>query len=236
VRRQGRVLLGVLAAAVLAGCGGPGLPPGGGGGDGDGPPKEVPPIADAKKSLWPLTTGSSWAYRIVDATKGTFEKTVTVLGPMDVPDTQGKAIAVKSVQPYLEELSWQLDQDGMVGRVREEDRKDGAVARVTVWTPSTLKAISAEKPLGWHNAATTHEIERLGDGSLNSEKDKTYVWTVEAVDEQVVVPAGNFKAIKVVRTRTDKPDYLRTYWLVPGIGKVKEDGERLEELLRYDIK
>ena len=53
----------------------------------------------------------------------------------------------------------------------------------------------------------------------------------------VTVPAGTFtNAIQVRRERTDKPDYLRRYWLVPGVGKVREEGERTEELSSYDIK
>jgi hypothetical protein len=57
------------------------------------------------------------------------------------------------------------------------------------------------------------------------------------VNETVTVPAGTFNnALKVQRERPDKEDSARTYWLVPGIGKVKEDGERLEELVSYDVK
>jgi hypothetical protein len=39
-----------------------------------------------------------------------------------------------------------------------------------------------------------------------------------------------------VRTKQGKEAKDRTYWLVPGIGKVKEDGERLELLQSFDVK
>lgn len=235
------VLLPTLVA--LAGCEGGGIPdpaPGGGGGGGPTeqiePPEELPKPSDPVKSLWPLTTGSSWTYRIDDPLRGTFEKTVTVLGPQKVPERDVEAIAVQSVQPHLEELSWQIDQDGLVSRLREEDSKDGMLVRVMSWTPSTLKSLSAEQPVGWQKSISAHEVEQLPDGTLKTEKDKVFLWAVVAVEETVTTPAGTFKALKVTRERPDKTDWTRTYWLVPGVGKVREEGERTEVLLRYDIK
>ncbi len=61
------------------------------------------------------------------------------------------------------------------------------------------------------------------DDGLGEEKEQTYVWRVLAVNETVTVPAGTFtNAIRIERDRPDKEGKLRTYWLVPGIGKVKE--------------
>ena len=188
------------------------------------------------KSLWPLTRGTRWTYRITDPTRGTFEKQVEVLGEQTVPETSMKAIAVRSLQPHLEELSWQLELNGVVVRLREEDRKAGALARVTTWSPATVKAIAQEQSVGWTFTSDIRELTRLGDGTTE-DKDKTYVWHVEAVNETVTTPAGTFtNAIRLKRARGDKENQERTYWLVPGIGKVKEDGERLEELVSYDIK
>ena len=188
------------------------------------------------KSLWPLTRGTRWTYRITDPTRGTFEKQVEVMGEQTVPETSMKAIAVRSLQPHLEELSWQLELNGVVVRLREEDRKAGALARVTTWSPATVKAIAQEQRVGWTFTSDIRELTRLGDGTTE-DKDKTYVWRVEAVNETVTTPAGTFtNAIRLKRARGDKENQERTYWLVPGIGKVKEDGERLEELVSYDIK
>jgi hypothetical protein len=200
---------------------------------------DVPPDTNQPApftSLWPLTRGSTWTYRITDPTRGTFEKQVEVLGEQTVPETNMKALAVRSTQPHLEELSWQLEMNGVVVRLREEDRKAGTLARVTTWSPATVKAISREQSLGWTFTSDIRELTRLGDGSTE-DKDKTYIWRVEAVNETVTTPAGTFtNAIRLKRARGDKENQERTYWLVPGIGKVKEDGERLEELVSHDIK
>ncbi|MBI3185915.1 MAG: hypothetical protein HYZ28_27585 [Myxococcales bacterium] len=200
------------------------------------PPEKAPAPPAAPKSYWPLTAGTSWTYRITDPNRGVFEKAVTVIGPNAVPESNMTAILVRSAQPHLEEISWQVDMNGLVTRVREEDRKDGALARVTTWAPSTLKALSAAQAQGWSVSVSAHEVERLADGTVNAEKDKVYVWKVVEAEVEVSTPAGTFKAMKVSRERPDKSDYLRTYWLVPGVGKVREEGERVEELLQYDVR
>jgi hypothetical protein len=242
-----------LAAAVCwVGCGEGGSLPGGKDGteqpattnpDGTVTLPDIPadknPDGETKApeftSLWPLTKGTRWTYRITDPTRGTFEKQVEVLGEQTVPDTSMKAIAVRSTQPHLEELSWQVELNGVVVRLREEDRKAGTLARVTTWSPATVKAISREQSVGWTFTSDIRELTRLGDGTTE-DKDKTYVWRVEAVNETVTTPAGTFtNAIRLKRARGDKENQERTYWLVPGIGKVKEDGERLEELVSHDI-
>lgn len=240
MRCRARGSLWASAALALLACEGGGLPV-----ETQPPSQEEPsppdetkpqPTPPAPQSYWPLTQGSRWRYRISDPLRGVFEKSVSVLGPMPIPEAQGSAIAVKSVQPYLEELSWQLDSRGLVARLREEDRKDGAIARVTTWVPSTLKSLSAAQAPGWSADVSAHELTRLPDGSVSSEKDKVYSWRVVAVAVEVTVPAGTFKAMKVTRERPDKADYLRTYWLAPGVGKVREEGERTEELLDYEVK
>jgi hypothetical protein len=238
-----RAVLGALAAVVwLVGCGGGGsLPTGPGNQTPSNPELPDAPLQPDKPggplSLWPLTEGSSWTYRITDPTRGIFDKEVEVLGPQAVPGTRTTATLVRSVQPHLEERSWQIElQNGMVVRLREEDLKEGAVVRVQTWSPATVKSLAQAREAGWTYESTIRELTRMDDGTVE-EKDRTYVWRVLAVNETVSVPAGTFtNAIKVQRDRPDKEGKERLYWLVPGIGKVREDGERLEELVSYEVK
>jgi hypothetical protein len=224
-----------LVALLVAACGpGGGLPgPGTDVGNVDPPEHED----TTKDSLWPLGAGSTWTYRITDPLKGTFEKTVVVEGMAPVPGSDSNAVAVRSTQPHLEELSYQVVSDGIVFRVREEDRKAGALVRVMTWNPSVMKALAEPKAAGWSNTATVIEVERNGEDQLIDEKEKIFAWTVAGVGETVTTPAGTFSnAVKLRRERSDKDDDLaREYWLVPGVGKVYETGERTEELVRYEI-
>ncbi|WP_224245917.1 hypothetical protein [Hyalangium gracile] len=235
-----RVVVAALAAVVwLVGCGGGASLPTEPGPQNPQLPEEPlqPGNPSGASTLWPLTQGSTWTYRIDDPQKGVFDKRVEVVGQQTVPGTTMTATAVRSVQPYLEELSWQVElQSGLVVRLREEDLKDGKVVRSTTWSPATVKSLAQPQNVGWSYSSSIQETVRMDDGTVD-EKDRTYVWRVVAVNETVVVPAGTFtNAIKVLRDRPDKAGKERVYWLVPGIGKVKEDGERLEELTSYDVR
>jgi hypothetical protein len=218
-------------------------------------PKD-PATPTAPPSLWPLSAGSSWTYRIEDETLGIFTKTVRVVGAEDVPGMNPtmKAMRVHSIQTrdtvgeVYEEESWQVElTNGLVVRLREQDFKDRAqypnpfrirrwVALGTTNKPAAImKSLSKELGAGWQHTDTITEVTRIGN-EPEEFKDRTFQWRVVGV-ESVTVPAGTFpNALKVVRTKQGKEAKDRTYWLVPGIGKVKEDGERLELLQSFDVK
>jgi hypothetical protein len=232
--------LGMFCVLALA-CGdGGSLPPP----EGPPPGSNVDPSGqqpgeqvEAQRSLWPLTTGSRWTYRITDDVKGVFEKNVEVKGLEAIPEGSGSAILVHSVQPHIEERSWQVENGGIVARVREEDLKEGSLVRVTTWAPGTVKSISTARELGWVHQALVREVIRDSTGGTLEDRDKTYVWRIVEVNATVQTPAGTFTgALKIERDRPDKTGKLRTYWLVAGVGKVREEGERTEELMSYEIK
>ena len=204
----------------------------------DTPPGDGTDTPATLTNLWPLTQGSTWTYRIDDPKLGRFEKRVEVLGEQTVPETTMTAVAMRSTQPHLEELSWQIARDGVVYRLREEDHKADKLVRVTTWNPGAMKSLTLARPLGWSVEFTLNELTRYPSGTKEDDADKKkYVWSVEAVDESVTTQAGTFtNAIRLKRERKDKTEPVRRYWLVPGIGKVKETGERTEELTSYDVK
>ncbi len=236
--RRWTVWVGALALGFLAGCGPiePIQANDGGNGDGSLPDASEPPLTGT--SLWPLTTGSTWKYQIDDPLKGRFIKDVEILGEQPIPGRNESAIVMHSAQPHLDETSWQIISDGVVYRIREEDRIAGALARVMTWNPAVIKSLAEPRPVGWTNAATVMETELNGTGALMKEKQKEFVWTVEAVNATITTAAGTWdNAIRLKRGRPDKIDWEdRTYWLVPGVGKVLETGERREELIQYDVK
>jgi hypothetical protein len=236
---------GILASAALTfGCGdGGSIPTGEPGGNPStgtptttsGTPSTTP--GQTASSLWPLTTGSTWTYRITDDINGIFDKRVEVKGVQEIPEGGGQGILVSNDEPTLSELSWQREADGIVVRIREEDRRNADLLRVSTWAPGTVKAVSVSQVEGWVHSATVHELIRDSTGGTLEDRDKTYVWRVVGVNVTVSTPAGTFQnALKVERDRPDKTGKLRTYWLVPGIGKVREEGERLEELVTFDVK
>lgn len=232
--RRWRAMLLCGLVASMAGCGGAPLP----GNPNPRPDQELPPGEEdpgqASTSLYPLSVGSSWTYRITDDVE-VFEKALEVMERGPAPDGSGvTAVRVHSTQPHLTEDSWMVERDGLIYRVWEEDFREGALLRTTTWSPAIMKSVSISREAGWAESFTSEEIIEFPSGDVQ-EDEKTYVWRVVGV-ESVTVPAGTFEAVKVERVRPDKPDKLRTYWLVEGVGKVKETGERLEELLHYEVR
>lgn len=271
-----RGVMAVLAVVWwLAGCGvGGSLPEGPTGGGAPvlpgepvepdaGLPNEGPDPhqSETSTSLWPLTTGSQWTYRIEDPNyQGAYTKHVEVLGPAEVPQTNParSAVLVHSRQDRVrnnrpevyEERSWQLElTNGLVVRLREEDYIDSQSTpiRVTRWTTrdgapaAIVKSISRVPTERWPHRDLIREVVVLGGDPNNPEtKDRTYEWSSAPETQPVVVPAGTFtNAIRVTRTKINKDGIAtdaRTYWLVPGVGKVKEEGERTELLQSYEVK
>jgi hypothetical protein len=228
--------LGIFVLLALASACGPGgsIPTGTNGKPSDG---GGGPLTPANTSLHPLSTGSTWKYRVTSDVKGVFEKNVWVEGTDKVPGNGATAIRVRNAEPQLEEISWQWEDQGLVMRLREEDVVDGNLIRVTTWEPGTVKSIAESQAVNWTHNVTVHELVLDGSGGTLEDRDKTYVWTVREVNATVTVPAGTFtNVIKLERDRPEKVDKLRTYWLAPGVGKIREEGERLEELLEVNIK
>ncbi|MFB1484300.1 hypothetical protein [Corallococcus sp. RDP092CA] len=200
-------------------------------------------------TLWPLTAGSTWTYRITDDVEGVFNKVVTVQGPETVPDTTMTAVKVHSRQDrtksgtVYEENSWQLElTNGLVVRLREEDVLDGLPSKATTWSPAMMKSLATTPTtVPWEHQDQVRELITYAAGGTEG-KDPKYVWKVLEKDVTVTTPAGTFtNAIKVQRDKLNKSGEVkeekqRRYWLVPGVGKVREEGERLEELVSYDVK
>lgn len=248
------------------GSGGPidigGTPVDPGTGNDGGTDPNKPPVAST--SLWPLTTGSKWTYVIPDDPnfKGEYTKVVEVKGASEVPESNPKMNAVlvhsrqermrDNQQEIYEERSWQVQlTNGLVVRVREEDFLDSQVnpnpIRITRWTKrdntptAIMKGVASEPQQGWPYTDVIREVVILGGDPSNPEtKDRTYEWSAAWEEQPLTVPAGTFpKALRLTRTKIDKEGTRtkeRTYWLVPGVGKVKETGERTELLQSYDIK
>jgi len=248
----------LAAGWMLVGCGGGGSLP-----DADRPGTGTPPDGNvglpdpgpddpstSTGSLWPLTVGSVWVYDIQDPVHGAFQKEVTVVDEREVPGMPGtRARLVHSRQDRVatgvlyEEYSYQTElPNGLVVRLREEDHRDGMLVRTTTWSPATVKSLArAPTSLPWNYQSAVQEMTVLGDGT-QEDSDPTYAWHVLEMNVTVNTKAGTFtNAVKLRRDKLNdagevKDGKERTYWLVPGVGKVREEGERTEELVRYDIK
>jgi hypothetical protein len=211
----------------------------GGGADGGG--ASDPGSLDFSKAIYPLTTGSSWTYRVTEADGTTNEKTVTAEAEETVggdgPHAADKAVKLVSDRGAELTVSWVHSDGERVVRYREQvlDSATSAVESEEAYDPERVIAdVTSE-----HRSAGASWLEIFSTTSTNLKKgtpaetaEVRETWQVVSAAEEVTVPAGTFTAIVLQKSGTTKQ---KQYWFVPGVGKVKETGGQTEELSKYSI-
>jgi hypothetical protein len=188
--------------------------------------------------LLPLVTGNSWTYRVTDGSD-VDEKTISIGEQRTVggdgPNAEALAFEVTSQKGKSSSVSMVADLDGKLVRYVEEERdKDGDVERSYVWTPHRVWVDGSDEHRE-EDASWLEEAEELST-KIDEEPEQSTLrerWTVLSARESVTVPAGTFDAIKLQKAGGSS---LKTYWYVPGLGKVKETGGQVEELIDFDVK
>jgi hypothetical protein len=232
--RTPRLLLAstLLAGGALTACGDD-IAPGS-----DGGPDAAPCTTARSERYFPVAVGAVWSYRVTQAAGGPAEiKSSTVEALEDVGDRKAGTIAFRIRTEKIDgsTVSWQEDLCTSVTRHREQSF-DLAGTRQSdqFYVPDKLRidetpehtATGASWPVGY----TEVEIDAQGIMRTQS-KDET--WTVLAASESVVVPAGTFEALKVRKVTSGDAD--KTFWFAKGVGKVKEEGEQIEELTSFTL-
>jgi len=183
----------------------------------------------------PLDTGRSWTYRVTTS-NGTQTKTQAV-GPLeDVGGAKAGTLAyrVTTTKTGGMVVSWQADTGTAIVRHREQDLAGAGQTDELYWPHHTrLDEDPAHLAPGatWSEAFSEVALDLATMQSLTVAKTET--WTVEAVDEAVSVPAGDFCALRA--QRTSSLGSSKTYWFARGVGKVKEQtsaGDK-EELVSF---
>jgi hypothetical protein len=107
------------------------------------------------------------------------------------------------------------------------------------WEPYRLR-FDAQTPhmmLGVHFNEMFKEVKKPTKGGPTTMTSQTIGWVVDAVDEPVVVmpPSGAPRSyphcIKISHTSGS----YKSFWYASGIGKVKEVGGQIEELIDYQL-
>jgi hypothetical protein len=219
-----------LAVASLTGCGGidPSEASGGDGGELVG-------------DLLPLQVGNTWTYRVTSGGEVT-TKTQTVGEQEQVGGTGPNAGELafrmttrRGASGSKETVSWQARVGDDVVRYREQafHGTTGALKLEEHWDPYKLRVSGASER---RQAGATYleeysETKVPADGATTT-ATQTDRWEVVSSSEQVTVPAGTFQALVL---RKSGGMSQKTYWFVPGVGKVKETGSQIEELVSYEV-
>jgi len=196
----------------------------------------APPDLECTESgrYLPLAPGNSWTFRVDDG-NSVFEKTQTVGDLEDVGGDKAGTMAYRLTTTKVggTTVSWQEDTGDGILRHRELDQA-GSTQTTEVYEPYKLRLdeTAAHTTAG----ATWGEdyMEIITDAeSVTTMVAKHEDWEVEAVDEPLAVPAGDFCTLRVKRTSLveGNPGSIKTYWYVAGVGKIKEEGDGQTELL-----
>lgn len=233
----------VLALATV-GCG-DGSDAGGGTGEVDATPGAAPDAfeTDPTARYFPIEVGNTWTYDVQHLNGGSSGlklQTVEALEELDATKAGVSAYRLRSEKPSGEyTLSWQEDTgDALVRHLEVSYDSGGAVKTDEVYTPGKLRLDEAPAHLERGASYTTSYEERVDDvagGTGVTTIQKEEVWTIEAVDEQVTVPAGTYSCVRIRRVASPSGSDKR-YWFARGVGKVREESAtQIEELRSFDV-
>jgi hypothetical protein len=185
-----------------------------------------PPTAMTTETIFPIAVGNRWEYRLqdTDGEIGTKIQTVT-------STTEG-GFVFKTVRGDRETYSvQQVDAEGRLVRISEHSTFLGEVVEKMTFTPHDIRVDVDSIELGGTYSQTYLEDHDPSDGIVDVEKTQTF--TVDAVDELITVPAGSFRTVRIRRNTVN--GVIKIYWYAIGVGKVKEAGGQLEELVSSAI-
>jgi hypothetical protein len=188
--------------------------------------------------LLPFETGFSWTYRVTGDGES-FTKVTTVGAPEPVgigPHASTLAYKVVTMKGDDDQtISWQSVEGERVVRYREQafHAATGQLEAEEWWSPAKLHVDGSAA----HTTPGARWLEEYREtkqnaGELAQTETERDPWTVDGVDQSVTVPAGTFRAIVLTKSGGSAQ---KTYWYVPGVGKVKETGGQTEELVSYEV-
>jgi hypothetical protein len=187
--------------------------------------------------LLPWKVGNSWTYRVTG--DETSDKVTTIESEEKVggsgPHADVTAFKVVTQKGADKTVSWQARVGDRVIRYREQafHASTQELEAEEHWDPAKLHIDeSAEHTMDGATWVEAYQETKLPVDKEPSTEEERDSWTVDGVEQVVTVPAGTFSAIVL---RKAGGSTLKTYWYVPGVGKVKETGGQTEELVEYDV-
>jgi hypothetical protein len=226
-------LLSLFPLSLLVGCGSedPGTNPGGN--DAGGESCQL-----ATGSLLPWKVGNKWTYRVTE--DGMPSQKITTIEGLEAVGGMGPNAAKMANRVVTKKgandqtISWQAPEGDKVVRYREQSfsASTGNLELEEHWDPSKLHVDGAAdhmKRTGtpWVEMYQETKLPVGGTAVTTTARD---IWLVLADCEKVKIDDKSYDALKLQKTGGD----TKTYWYVPGVGKVKETGGQMEELLKFE--
>ena len=221
----------ITAVGDLTACGDDAQTPDGGGVD------AAPCTTVRAERYLPLQVGATWSFRVTPQVGPAEIKSSTVEALEDVGDRKAgvTAFRVRTEKIDGNTVSWQEDRCTSITRHREQSLDlQNVIITDQFYLPEKLRIdeTTAHTTLGATWTISYTEVEVDSGGAMTT-VPKNETWTVQATAESVTVPAGTFNALKVNKTTSGSAD--KTFWFVKGVGKIKEQGDQLEELMSFTL-
>jgi hypothetical protein len=191
-------------------------------------------------ALLPWKVGNNWTYRVTDS--GEVSTKVTTIGELETvggtgpnADKMANKVVTTKKDATDQTISWQVPNGDKVVRYREQaySASTGLLEEEEHWDPYKLHidgtAEHMVKGASWLEDYQETKLPVSGQPATHEARD---LWTVASESEEVVVPAGTFQALVVQKAGGSS---FKTYWYVPGLGKVKETGGQIEELAAFQL-
>lgn len=218
-----RWLAAMAVGLAVAACGGSAAVDDGGGG------------GSPANALQPLEVGTRWTYETSDAAGGDRQiKEVSVLRNETVGDLE--TTVLESRRGNSRTLVWLAEIEGRVVRVREESWEGETRMARRGFAPGSLRTPAAIEAVRVGDQFDGDYVEQVlaDDDSVRGARQRVVSYVVEAVDDRVRTPAGEFGALRLRKLGDDGGEGKLT-WYAPGVGKVREEGGRVEVLQSYSL-
>ena len=201
----------------------------------------TPACTAAAGALLPWKTGNTWTYQVND--EGVMTPKITTIGDQEPvggtgPNKDVMAHKVVTKKSQMDQtVSWQGPMGDNIVRFREQSfsASTGELELEEHWDPHKLHIDgSAEHKVtgaSWLEIFHETKLQVMLAPQMHEAHDR---WTILSACESVTVPAGTFTAVHIQKVSATGGS-AKTYWYVPGVGKVKESGGQLEELVTYSL-
>jgi hypothetical protein len=202
--------------------------------------------AECRGGFLPMAVGNRWTYRVISPVDGTSMKEQVIAGEEVVggtgpnaAETAFHAVTTKmSGQGMDKTESWQAVRgDGSVVRYREIEYKAGTDTAngEEHWDPFKLRIDQSPEHLvagaTWDELYSETKIDK-GTATTASRDDG---WKVDGVDVPCGPVNGEMLSCIELSKGADGADGGKSYWFARCVGKVREQGTQVEELIDYEL-
>jgi hypothetical protein len=187
-----------------------------------------PPIVPGNgESLFPLASNHRWTFAVSESDGDLKTKVQTITGT-----TANGGWIMRTETGNDRTVSVQRLEGTQLVRDSEEVFENDLLKDRVRFSPPALRVDVQESELG-ATYESEHDEEHLdANGDVLTRVSKKHQFVIEAADEAITVPAGDFRAVRV--RRDTEGGAAKTYWYVRGVGKIREVGGQVEELMSFE--